>query len=173
MRVITGGGGQACAEGVGLKLEVLGVCAFKELDTYVAQPAGDESANGCRYGANGDCRVADEAVHRVTPDDVGHFVSDDEGKLILVPLAKLQERAGDEDESAGQSEGVWLRAFDDFEVEFTSPVCDAGSEFGADLPDGMGGLRFRVELQLAFYFTCQVSADFVLDANGVGFGARY
>jgi hypothetical protein len=109
----------------------------------------------------------------VTPDDVGHFVSDDEGKLILVPLAKLQERAGDEDESAWQSEGVWLRAFDDFEVEFTSLVCDAGGEFGADLPDSMDSLRFGVELQLAFYFVGQVAADLVLDADGVSFGAGY
>jgi len=168
--IVFSGCGEPDAELVGLCLTVLRVCAFEEPDSDFAEPAGENSAGGRDSGGGGDCGVADNSVHCVSSDDVGHFVSEDEGDLVGVGFAELDERASNKYKPSGQGKGVGFASLYGLEAESPEFVCDAGGQARSDPAEQMLGFGVGVWFKLLPDLVCEVSSDVIFDLYGVGLG---
>ena len=66
--------------------------------------------------------MLEQAVDRVTPDDMCHLVRHDERHLVPIPLAQMEEGSRDEDEAAREGKRGRLICSDGCRLEATEPI---------------------------------------------------
>lgn len=130
--VEAGGGDKAQTELVGLVLVGPGVSFLKELDAEPADGLTGGLGGGGEFGSAADEGVGGHPLHDVAFDDVGHLVGKDEGKAAVIFAAEADHRQTDEDEAAGETEGLGGVSADAVEGEAAVGIGQPFVEIGAD-----------------------------------------
>jgi hypothetical protein len=131
------------------------------------QPGSRDASE--RHGPAGcfDHPALKDSFHRMSVQNVTHFMRQDKGDLIRICVAQFEQGPGDKDETTWQSEGVDLGSADGTKAEAPLPIANAVRQ---PVPDGLkpradGGIGLGLEL--LHHSPGHVAADLELGPDGV------